>query len=88
MSEHILLAFDIWQLWIEAGLGSLTAVMADIFAEEGSLFVKLNLDGGVPITLSEKCRRSLNACGGKMNIAQEDGTLFVRLFLPRGGESG
>ena len=88
LSEHILLAFDIWQLWIEAGLGSLTAVMADIFAEEGSLFVKLNLDGGVPITLSEKCRRSLNACGGKMNIAQEDGTLFVRLFLPRGGESG
>ena len=88
LSEHIILAFDIWQLWIEAGLGSLTAVMADIFAEEGSLFVKLNLDGGVPIKLSEKCQRSLNACGGKMNIAEEDGTLFVRLFIPRGGESG
>ena len=62
--------------------------MADIFAEEGALFVKINLDGGVPIKLSEKCKRSLDACGGKMNIAEEDGTLFVRLFIPQGGESG
>ena len=59
---------------------------ADIFAEEGSLFVKLNLDGGVPVSLNEKLRNRLDVFGGKMNTTEEDGTLFVSLFIPKGGE--
>lgn len=86
LSEHILLAFDIWQFWIESGLTSLTAVMADIFAEEGSILMKLSLDGGVICVCGESLRKRLCFFGGKMDVNEEDGTVFVRLFIPRGGE--
>lgn len=88
LSEHILLAFDIWQFWVESGLTSLTAVMADIFAEEGSILMKFSLDGGVICAFGESLRERLSFFGGKMDANEEDGTLFVRLFIPRGGESG
>lgn len=85
LSEHILLAFDIWQCCIEAGLTTLTAVMADIFAEEGSLLMKLTLDGEVKKPTEDQYKDRLDRFGGKMAITDEDGTVFVRLFIPRGG---
>ena len=85
LSEHILLAFDIWQCWIEASLNTLNAVMTNIYAEEGSVLIKLSLDGVCNFPPDEVTGEKLSLCGGKMSVKQEDGTVFVRLFIPRGG---
>ena len=60
--------------------------MTNIYAEEGSVLIKLSLDGVCNFPPDEVTGEKLSLCGGKMSVKQEDGTVFVRLFIPRGGE--
>lgn len=87
LSKHVLLAFDIWECWIESGLTTLTAAMADIFAEEGAILMKFTFDGLRALPSCEKYRDRLEMMGGKSDITEEDGTVFVRVFIPRGVQS-
>lgn len=86
LSEHVLLAFDIWQSLIEADLPALTAVMADIFTEEGSILMMLTFDTAAKPSLCREYQSKLELFGGRMDITQEDETVFVKLFMPKGGD--
>ncbi|MGN0467267.1 MAG: hypothetical protein ACI4GY_00905 [Acutalibacteraceae bacterium] len=86
-SKHILFAFDFWQLLVEEGLSSgLVAIMADVLCDESGLRLNLNADGLTDLPKSEKYVRRLNALGGALSVIKEDETVFVSLFLPKGGE--
>ncbi|MGN1418562.1 MAG: hypothetical protein ACI4W6_04475, partial [Acutalibacteraceae bacterium] len=86
-SQHILFAFDLWEFFVEAGLSSgMSAMMTNIRADESGLSVKLNADGLTDFPKPEEYSERLNVLGGAISIQNEDETVFITLFIPKGGE--
>lgn len=85
--EEVCFAFDFWQLWIDEGLGSLTAITADISFSDGGLSLKLCADGTHSTVSEEKYRKTLTALGGSVAIDREDETVFICLRFGKGGDT-
>lgn len=85
--EEICFAFDFWQLWIDEGLGCLTAITADISIRDGGLSLILCADGINSTVSEEKYRKTLMKLGGSVRIDREDETVFICLYFKKGGDT-
>ncbi|MGN0546253.1 MAG: histidine kinase N-terminal 7TM domain-containing protein [Acutalibacteraceae bacterium] len=85
-AETVLLAFDLWQAVIEAFLPGLEAVMAKLSEENGAFVMRITADSELEFALSEKLRDRIENAKGELRSVSEDGTRFITLVLPKGGD--
>lgn len=85
--EEICFAFDFWQLWIDEGLGTITAITADISLRDKGLYLKLCADGMDSLVSEEKYAQMLSALGGNVTVEREDETVFVCLRFRKDGDT-
>ena len=85
-AETVLLAFDFWQAVIEAFLPGLEAVMAKLSEENGAFVMKITADCELEFSLPEKLRDRIENAKGELRCVSEDGTRFITLILPKGGD--
>lgn len=85
-AENVLLAFDLWQAVTEAFLPSLEAIMVKLCNENDRLVMKITADSELVFSLSESLGYRIEKASGELSCAYEDGTWFITLFLPAGGD--
>lgn len=85
--EEICFAFDFWQLWVDEGLGTMTAITADILSENGRLCLRICADGIDGEVGEERYGGTISALGASVCVQREDETVFVRLSFQKGGGS-
>ena len=85
-AETVLLAFDFWQAVIEAFLPGLEAFMAKLSEENGAFVIKITADCELEFSLPEKLRDRIENAKGELRSVSEDGTRFITLILPKGGD--
>ncbi|MGN1444199.1 MAG: hypothetical protein ACI4XE_10165, partial [Acutalibacteraceae bacterium] len=84
--EQIGFAFDFWQLWVDEGIGKLTAITADIFSGNEGFGLKICADATDGTVDEEKYVETLSVLGGSVRIEREDETVFVCLCFQKDGE--
>ena len=86
-AESALLAFDLWQAVIEAFLPGLEAVMSRLCEENGSFVMRITADSELDFSVSDGLKDRIKKSDGELCSVYEDGTRFITLSLPKGGDA-
>lgn len=76
-------AYDVFENMIEQSFGALDALLAKVRISNEKIFMRLQMDCSARLTLPEDS--TWVSLGGSLKMKKEDDTLWVELYLDRGG---